>query len=70
MVVNPDLKTTSTKNHEDESDEYTDGFYSSASDDFVPHTARTNLSPQQEPELVLKNQTTLNIARTLYDSSG
>ncbi len=35
-VINPDTKSESKKEAEN-SNEYTDGFYSSASDVFVPH---------------------------------
>lgn len=57
-VVNPDAKSEKKKEGED-SNEYTDGFYSSDSDHFVPHETSQQ---QQESELVQNNETTLDVA--------
>ncbi len=37
IVINPDITAQETKKGGDDSNEYTDGFYTSESDNFVPH---------------------------------
>ena len=37
IVINPDITVQEHKKGSEDSNEYTDGFYTSESDDFVPH---------------------------------
>lgn len=65
-LINPDNKTEITREGE-ESNEYTDGFFSSDSDNFAPSEANLR---QQVPRLVQDNETTLRVNSTLFESSN
>ena len=54
--INPDTIVKSDK--DGDQNEYTDGFYSSASDAFVPDEA---VLRQQQSQMVQNNQTTLDV---------
>ncbi len=70
-MVNPDqhfIDDKELKEEIEESFEYTDGFYSSESDGFMPDENSVN---NIESQLVQDNQTSLNLIGSLYvpDSS-